>query len=136
MAGRSSAKASSAVSTPSCSPLDLTAMPGGENRASGGLPVNGRAGPDVRRPGAQLASKVHHEHQVLRLAVGVAGQQLVQHGAVRLRHDRMQERGRGDHQHPGTLSVLGRVEQQAEVAVRHPAGLQDLAVDVGAELIH
>jgi hypothetical protein len=30
--------------------------------------------------------------------------------------------------------VAGWVQQQAEVAVRHPAGLQDLAVGVGAEL--
>jgi hypothetical protein len=65
-----------------------------------------------------------------------AGQQLIQHGAVRLRHNRTQQRSRGDNQHLGSLGVLGRVKQQAEVAVRRPAGLQDLAVRVGAELRH
>jgi hypothetical protein len=66
----------------------------------------------------------------------VARQQLVQHGAVRLRHNRMQQRGGGDHQHTGRPRVVVRVEAQAEVAVRDPAGLQDLAVRVGAELRH
>jgi hypothetical protein len=66
------------------------------------------------------------------LAVGVAGQERIQHGAARLQHDWMQQRGRGDHQHTGRVAVVGRVE----VAVRQPAGLQDLAVGVGAELRH
>ena len=46
----------------------------------------------------------------------------------------MQQRGRGNHQHPGTLAVAGRVQQQAEVAAADPAGLQDLAVGVDAKL--
>jgi hypothetical protein len=55
--------------------------------------------------------------------VGVAGHQLVQHGAVRLRHDWRQQRGRGDHQHTGRLGVMvDRVQVQGEVAVRYPAG--------------
>jgi hypothetical protein len=49
----------------------------------------------------------------------------------------VQQRGGGDHQHASGLGVVdGWVEQQAEVAVRHPAGLQDLAVRVCAELRH
>jgi hypothetical protein len=64
----------------------------------------------------------------------VAGQQLVQHGAVRLRHDRIQQRGGGDHQHTGRLGAGGWVQVQAEAAVRHPAGLQALAVGVDAGL--
>jgi hypothetical protein len=35
----------------------------------------------------------------------------------------MQQGGWGDHQHSGGLGVLGRVQEQAEVAVWHPAGL-------------
>src|SRR5688572_16456605 len=48
----------------------------------------------------------------------------------------MEQRGGGDHQHTGRLVVVVRVEAQAEVAVGHPAGLQDLAVGVCAELRH
>jgi hypothetical protein len=64
------------------------------------------------------------------------GHKLEQHGAVRLRHGRMQQRMRGDHQHIGRLVVAGRVQAQAEVAVRHPPAHQDLAVRVCAELRH
>jgi hypothetical protein len=66
----------------------------------------------------------------------VAGQQPIQQPAVRLRHTRMQQRRRGDHQHTSTLGVVGRVQEQAKEAVRHPAGLQDLAMGVDAELPH
>jgi hypothetical protein len=66
----------------------------------------------------------------------VAGQQRIQQGAVRLRHGRMQQRSGGDHQHLGRLGADGGVKQQAEVAVRHQAGLQALAVSVSAELRH
>jgi hypothetical protein len=70
-------------------------------------------------------------------AVGVAGHKLVQHGAVRLRHGRMQQRGRRHYQHPARLGVMvGWVQAQAEVAVRHPARLQDLPERVGAKLCH
>ena len=64
------------------------------------------------------------------------GHKLVQHGAVRLWHGGMQQCGGGDHQYTRRLGVVGRVNVQAEVAVRHPAGLQDLAVRVGAKLRH
>jgi hypothetical protein len=42
---------------------------------------------------AQLPRQVSHEHEGVRLAAGMSGQQR----AVRLRHNRMQERGRSDH---------------------------------------
>jgi hypothetical protein len=48
----------------------------------------------------------------------------------------MQQRGGGDHQHPGRLGVVGRVQAQTEVAVRHPAGHKDLPESIGAELCH
>jgi Insertion element 4 transposase N-terminal len=35
-----------------------------------------------------------------------------------------------------SLGAVGQVEEQAEVAIVDPAGLQDLAVDVCAELLH
>jgi hypothetical protein len=75
------------------------------------------------------------EHELVGYPVGVAGHQLIQHGAVRLRDCRVQQRGRRHHQHLGGFGS-GWVQAQAEVAVRHPAGLQDLAVGVGAELCH
>jgi hypothetical protein len=46
----------------------------------------------------------------------------------------VQQRG-GATLHPGRLGVV-RVEAQAEVAVMHLAGLQDLAVGVAAKLRH
>jgi hypothetical protein len=79
-------------------------------------------------------AQVRQEHQLMGGPVGVAGHKLLQQGAVRLRHDRMQQGGRGDHQHIGRLGVVGRVEAQAEGAIRHPAGLQDLPVGIGAKL--
>jgi hypothetical protein len=48
----------------------------------------------------------------------------------------MQQGGRGDHQHTGRVIVAGWVQAQAEVAVRYPAGFQDLTVGVRAELRH
>jgi hypothetical protein len=54
---------------------------------------------------------------------------------VRLGEPASAEARRGDHLHPGRLGVV-RVEAQAEVAVQHPAVLQDLAVDVAAKLRH
>jgi hypothetical protein len=47
-----------------------------------------------------------------------------------------QQRGRRHPQHPAGALVAGWVQERAEVAVRHPAGLQNLAVGVGAELCH
>ena len=66
----------------------------------------------------------------------MASDKPVQHGAVRLRHGRMQQGGRRYHQHTGRLGVVGRVEAQAEVAVRHPAGHKDLAERIGAKPRH
>jgi len=85
-------------------------------------------------PGAQLHGEVRNEHQLVRCPVGVAGHQLIQQRAVRLRHGGMQQRGGGDHQYTEALDVVSK--EQAEVAVRHPARLQDLAEGVGAELRH
>jgi hypothetical protein len=67
-------------------------------------------GPGVGRPGAQLHGEVGEEHQLAGYPVGVAGQQLVQRGAVRLRHTWMQQRGRRHHQHTGRLGAVSRVE--------------------------
>ena len=66
----------------------------------------------------------------------MAGHKLVQQGAVRLGDAGVQQRGGRDHQHLGRLGRAGEVKAQAEVAVRHPAGHQDLAVGVRAELRH
>jgi hypothetical protein len=74
--------------------------------------------------------------QLVGRPVGVAGHQLVQQGAAWLGDAGVQQRGRRHHQHPAGALVAGWVQQQAEVAVRHPAGLQDLAVGIGAELCH
>jgi heme-degrading monooxygenase HmoA len=72
--------------------------------------------------------------QLAERPVEVAGHQFLQHGAVRLRHGGMQQRGRDNHQHTGALDVVGKA--QAEVTVRHPARLQHLAMGVCAELHH
>jgi hypothetical protein len=136
MAGRSKARASSAVSPPSrrpsrsprCQPA--TTAPAA---AWGSIPTLAQ----VSAGQAQLHGEVGHKHQLAGRPVGVAGHQLIQQRPVRLRDPRMQQRGRRDHQHTGRLGVVvGWVQAQAEVAVRHPAGHQDLAVGVGAELCH
>jgi hypothetical protein len=87
--------------------LEVAATPGGDNRPARRLRVDADLGPGVGRPGAQLNGQVGQEDQLLGHPVGVAGQQLIQHGAVRLRHTRMQQRGGGDHQHPGRLGAGG-----------------------------
>ena len=66
----------------------------------------------------------------------LTGQQLVQKGAIRLRHHRIQQHRRGHHQHPSRPRAAGRVQAQAEVAVRHPAGHKDLAERIGAKPRH
>jgi hypothetical protein len=63
----------------------------------------------------------------------VADHKLIQDHPVRLGDPASAEARRGNHLHPGRLGVV-RVEAQAEVAVRHPAVLQDLAVGVAAKL--
>jgi hypothetical protein len=69
----------------------------------------------------------------------VAGHQVVQHLAVRLQNPLGQQGGGGDHQHAAGLGRdLGQrlIQQDAEVAVSNPAGLEVLAVGVGAKLQH
>jgi hypothetical protein len=69
----------------------------------------------------------------------MAGQQLVQHLAVRLWDLLGQQGGRGDHQHAAGLRCdLGEwlIQQDGQVAVSHPAGPQLLAVGVGAKPPH
>jgi hypothetical protein len=136
MAGRSSARASSAVSPPSrrpsrsprCQPATTAAA-----AACGLIPTLAQVSVGQ---GAQFHGQVGHEHQLLWLPLGVAGHQFVQQGAVWLGDAGVQQRGRGHHQHPADVLVAGWVQHQAEVAVRHPAELQDLAVGVDAELCH
>jgi hypothetical protein len=43
-------------------------------------------------------------------SIGVAGQQLIEHGAVRRRHDRMQQRSRGNHQY-ARIFPIARIEE-------------------------
>jgi hypothetical protein len=111
MAGRSKARASSAVSPPSRRPQQVTALPPGHHCAGGRLRVDSHLDPGVGRPGAQLYGEVGEEHQLAGCPVGVAGQQLVQHGAVRLGDSRVQQGGRRQHQHAGWLGLAGRVQK-------------------------
>jgi hypothetical protein len=59
----------------------------------------------------------------------VAGEQLVDQAAGRLGNPRVQQRGWGDDQDGAGLGLAGGSwwQQQAEVAVGDPAGLQDFA---------
>src|SRR6266699_304213 len=69
----------------------------------------------------------------------MAGQQLVQDLSLGLRGLLVQQDGRGDHQHAAGLGCdLGErlIQQDAEVAVSDPAGLELLAVGVGAKPPH
>ena len=105
--------------------------------APGGcLGVEAEPGPGAGGPGAQLDREVGEKHQLVGCPVGVAGHQLIQDRAVRLGDLMVQQRGGGDHQHTGPVVIAGRVKAQAEVAVRHPAGLHHFAVRVTAELLH
>jgi hypothetical protein len=45
-------------------------------------------------PGAQLTGEVGHEYEFAGLVFGVAGEQLVDKGPVRLGNSRVQQRGR------------------------------------------
>jgi hypothetical protein len=114
----------------------VAALPAGHHRSGGRLRVDPDLGPGVGEPAAQLHGEVGKEHQLAGCPVGVAGDQLIQHRPVRLRDAGVQQRGWLHHQHTGRLVVAEWVQAQAEVAVRHPAGLRDLAVGVGAELRH
>jgi hypothetical protein len=91
----------------------VAAPPAADDRAGGRLRVDPDLGPGVGRPGAQLHGKVGHKHQLPVCPVGVAGRKLIQHGTVRLRDSRVQQRGRGDHQHTSRLVVAGWVQAQA-----------------------
>jgi hypothetical protein len=89
-------------------------------------------------PGAQLAGEVGQKDQLTGHSFGVPGEELVDHAAGRLGYPRVQQRGRGDDQDGAGLELAGGSwgQQQTEVAVGDPAGLQDLAVGVDVELPH
>jgi hypothetical protein len=100
--------------------------------------VDIQRGPGAVGPGAQLAGEVGQERKLAELPVGMAGDQLVEQAAGRLGDAGVEQRGRGDNQDAAGLGLAGRGwgQQQAEVAVGNPAGLQGLAERVGAELVH
>ena len=65
-------------------------------------------------------------NQLVGRPVGVAGHKLVQQGAAWLGDAGVQQRGRRHYQHTAGALVAGWVQEQAEVAVRHPTGHKDL----------
>src|SRR5215213_11653 len=87
--------------------------------------------------GAQLDREVGHKHQLTRLAFGAAGEQLIDQAAGRLGNIWVQQRGRADDQDRAGLGLAcgSWRQEQAEVAVADPAGLQRLAERVRAELV-
>ena len=96
-------------------------------------------GPDLLWPGAQLDGEIGQKHQIPRRPVGMAGHQLVQQLAVRLGDLLVQQRGGSDHQHAAGLGCEldeRLIQQDSQVAVVDPAGLELLAVSVGAKLGH
>jgi hypothetical protein len=108
--------------------FEVAALPGGDDRTGCCLRVQAEPGPGAGGPGAQFDREVGEKHQLVGCPDEVAGHQLIQDRAIRLRHGRMQQRSRADDQHAGRLGLVGRIEAEAEVAVRHPAQFQDLAV--------
>jgi hypothetical protein len=74
--------------------------------------------------------------QLVGRPVGVAGHKLVQQRAAWLGDAGVQQRGRRHHQHTAGALVAGWVQEQAEVAVRHPTGHKDLVERIGAKLRH
>src|SRR6266567_4970358 len=119
--------------------LDVPSAPAVHHRQQGGLGADPDRGPGLLGPGAQLDGEVGQKHQVPRCPVGMAGHKLVQHLAVRLANLLVQQGRGGDHQHAAGLGGdLGErlIEQDAEVAVGDPAGLELLAVGVGAKPPH
>jgi hypothetical protein len=113
---------------------DVAGAPAVHHRQQGSLRADAHRGPGLLWPGPQLHGEVGQEHQVLRRPVGVAGHQVVQHPAVRLGDLAVEQGCRGDHQHAAGLGRdLGErlIQQDAQVAVADPAGLQVLAVAVG-----
>src|SRR6266545_497909 len=119
--------------------LDVAGAPAVHHSQQGGLGADAKRGPGLLWPGAQFDGEVGQEHQLPRCPVGVAGDQLVQHLAVRLGDLVIQEGGGGDHQHAAGLGCdLGQrlIQQDAEVAVGDPAGLELLTVGVWAKPSH
>jgi hypothetical protein len=119
--------------------LDVAGTPAVHHAEQGGLGTDADGGPGLLWPGPQLDGEVGQEHQLLWCPLGVAGQQVVQHPAVRLGDLAVQQGGGGDHQHTTGLGrSLGQrlIQQDAQVAVGDPAGLQVLAVAVGAKRQH
>jgi hypothetical protein len=109
MAGRSSARASSGGQPAESEPFEVAGAPCGDDRAGDRLRVDADRGPGAVGPGAQLHRQVGQEDQLVGCPIGVAGHKLIQHAAVRLRHGGLQQRGRGDHQHPDRLAAADRV---------------------------
>jgi alkanesulfonate monooxygenase SsuD/methylene tetrahydromethanopterin reductase-like flavin-dependent oxidoreductase (luciferase family) len=103
----------------------------------GGLPA---AGPGGRRQQADARDRSSTARSAINTsswAPSRGGRSQARTPGCRLAGDAgVQQRGRRHHQHPAGVLVAGWVQERAEVAVRHPAGLQNLAVGVGAELCH
>jgi hypothetical protein len=119
--------------------LDVPGAPAVHHRQQGRLGADPHLSPGLLWPGAQLDGQVGQEHQVPWGAVGMAGEQVVQHLAVRLRDLAVEQGGGGDYQHPaGLRRQLGQglVQQDAQVTVINPAGVELLAVGVGAKPTH
>jgi hypothetical protein len=105
-------------------------VPAANDRLGDLVRVDADLRPAVLGPGAQLTGEIGHEHQLTWLPFWVAGEQPVDETAGRLGNPRMQQRGRGDDQDGAGLGFAGGSWRQ------HPAGLQDLAERVRAELVH
>jgi hypothetical protein len=119
-------------------PGDLTGLPAANDRLGDLVGVDADLSPSVGGPGTQLRREVGHKHQLIRQALGVAGEQRIDQVAGRLWNTWVQQRSRDDHQDGAGLGLANRSwrQQQAEVAVGHPARLQRLAERAGAELVH
>jgi hypothetical protein len=137
MAGRVSERASSRPRSSICSPVT---SPSCQQPMIAWVtwPGSTPTFPGVLGPGAQRAGEIGQKYQLPGFPFGVAGEQLVDETAGRLGNPRMQQRGRGDDQDCAGLGFASGSwrQQQAEVAIRHPAGPQDLAEGVRAELVH
>jgi hypothetical protein len=119
-------------------PGNLAVAPAANDRLGDLVGVDADLRPGVGGPGAQLTGQVGHKHQLPGFPFGVAGEQLVDQAPGRPGNPRMQQPGRGDDQDGAGLGFAGGSwrQQQAEVTVADPAGLQSLAERVGAELVH
>jgi hypothetical protein len=119
-------------------PGDLAVAPAADDRLGDLVGLHAELGPGVGRSGAQLADEVGHEHQLIGLSFGVAGEQLINQGPVGLGNSRMQQRGRADDQDGADLEFAGGSwrQQEAEVTVGDPARLQHLTERARAQLGH